>query len=147
MSDKQGLTPKQERFVEEYLVDLNATQAALRAGYSEKTAYSIGQEILKKPEIQQAIQAQKCKRSQRVRVTQDEIIRDLLAIKERCMQATPVVTARGEQVYDENGDAVWAFDAKNAIKALELLGKHLVMFTDKIQADTTGAISIQWQTE
>ena len=51
-----NLTPKQQRFVEEYLIDLNATQAAIRAGYSEKTAYSVGHENLKKPEIQKAIQ-------------------------------------------------------------------------------------------
>jgi phage terminase small subunit len=53
MKTKKGrLTPKQERFVQEYLVDLNATQAAIRAGYSRKTAYSIGEENLKKPDIQ-----------------------------------------------------------------------------------------------
>jgi len=51
-----NLTPKQQRFVEEYLIDLNATQAAIRAGYSEKTAYSVGHENLKKPEIQKAIE-------------------------------------------------------------------------------------------
>lgn len=51
-----GLTDKQQRFVDEYLIDLNATQAAIRAGYSEKTAYSVGHENLKKPEIQKAIQ-------------------------------------------------------------------------------------------
>lgn len=50
------MTEKQKRFCEEYLIDLNATQAALRAGYSEKTAYSIGNENLKKPEIQEYIQ-------------------------------------------------------------------------------------------
>jgi len=49
---KNGLTPKQRLFVAEYLKDFNATQAAMRAGYSKKTAYSIGQENLKKPEIQ-----------------------------------------------------------------------------------------------
>lgn len=51
------LTPKQQRFVEEYLIDLNATQAAIRAGYSPETAYSIGSENLKKPEIATAIEA------------------------------------------------------------------------------------------
>ena len=56
-SDGVGkLTDKQKRFVEEYLVDLNATQAAIRAGYSEQTAYSIGQRLLKKVEVQEAIQ-------------------------------------------------------------------------------------------
>lgn len=147
MSTKGELTPKQKRFVEEYLVDLNATQAARRAGYSEKTAAKIGTENLQKPAIQQVIKARMDRRSRRVNITQDEIVNNLLEIKERCMQSRPVVTPRGEQVYDEAGNAIWAFDAKNAIKALELLGKHLAMFTDKIQADTSGAITVKWQTE
>ena len=50
------MTAKQKRFCDEYLTDLNATQAAIRSGYSEKTAYSIGNENLKKPEIQEYIQ-------------------------------------------------------------------------------------------
>ena len=147
MSAKGDLTPKQKRFVDEYLVDLNATQAAIRAGYSEKTARAIGQNLLTKVDIQQAIKARMDRRSRRVNITQDEIVSDLLEIKERCMQSRPVVTPKGEQVYDEAGNAIWAFDAKNAIKALELLCKHLAMFTDKIQADTSGAITVKWQTE
>lgn len=73
MSD--SLTPKQQRFVEEYLVDLNATQAAIRAGYSEKTAYSIGQENLNKPEIASAIEAAQKKLSERTEITQDMVLR------------------------------------------------------------------------
>lgn len=69
-----ALTPKQKRFVEEYLIDLNATQAAIRAEYSEKTAYSVGHEILKKPEVQQAIQEAIAKRSQRTEITADKVL-------------------------------------------------------------------------
>ena len=70
------LTPKQERFVQEYLVDLNATAAAKRAGYSKRTAYSIAIENLKKPEIQIAIQeAQKLLRN-RTEITQEMVIRE-----------------------------------------------------------------------
>ena len=61
------------------------------------------------------------------------------------MQARPVVNMKGEQVYDEDGSAVWTFDAKNAIRTLELLGKHLGMFTDKIKTETTGAIELSWK--
>ena len=75
------LTDKQKRFVEEYLVDLNATQAAIRAGYSEQTAYSIGQRLLKKVEVQEAIQQAQNKRSERTQITQDEVIRRLI---EKC---------------------------------------------------------------
>ncbi len=67
------LTAKQERFVSEYLLDLNATQSAIRAGYSEKTAYSIGSENLIKPEVQEAIQAMQKENAERNQVTIDEI--------------------------------------------------------------------------
>lgn len=69
-----GLTPKQTAFVEEYLKDLNATQAAIRAGYSEKTAYSIGQENLKKPEIAEAIVNAQAGRSERTKIDADWLL-------------------------------------------------------------------------
>lgn len=74
------LTGKQQRFVEEYLIDLNVTQAAIRAGYSEKTAYSIGHELLKKPEIENAIQKAMDKRSERTGITQDQVLAELAKI-------------------------------------------------------------------
>lgn len=72
--------PKQRRFVEEYLVDLNATQAAIRAGYSRKTAASIGEENLRKPEIQAAIKAAMTARQERTEITQDRVIAELAKI-------------------------------------------------------------------
>ena len=69
-----ALTPKQERFVQEYLVDLNATAAAKRAGYNEKTAYSMGQRLLKKVEIQNSIQEAQRSLQDRTEVTQERII-------------------------------------------------------------------------
>jgi phage terminase small subunit len=74
------LTPKQERFVEEYLIDLNATQAAIRAGYSQRTAASIGEENLRKPDISAAIQAAKAERSERTHITQDRVLQELARI-------------------------------------------------------------------
>jgi phage terminase small subunit len=71
------LTSKQERFVQEYLVDLNATQAAIRAGYSEKTAYSIGQENLRKPEVLAAITQAQEERAKRTEITQDVVLKEL----------------------------------------------------------------------
>lgn len=71
------LTAKQQRFVQEYLVDLNATQAAIRAGYSAKTARSIAQENLTKPDIASAIAAAQQKRALRVEVTQDRVLQEL----------------------------------------------------------------------
>lgn len=71
------LNPKQQRFVEEYLIDLNATQAAIRAGYSAKTAQQMGSENLSKPVIAAAIAEAKAKRSARIEVTQDDVAREL----------------------------------------------------------------------
>lgn len=71
------LPPKRQRFIEEYLIDLNATQAAIRAGYSAKTAASIGEEILRKPEIQEAIQAAMKARSERTEITADRVLKEL----------------------------------------------------------------------
>lgn len=74
------LTAKQARFVEEYLIDLNATQAAIRAGYSAKTAGSVGHENLNKPEIAEAIAAAQMERSARTEITQDMVLRELAKI-------------------------------------------------------------------
>ncbi len=75
--NKDGLTPKQERFVAEYLVDLNATQAAIRAGYSAKTAYSIGQRLLKHVEVAAAIEARKAKAVAKTGITADRVLAEL----------------------------------------------------------------------
>lgn len=96
------LTPKQSAFVHEYMIDLNATQAAIRAGYSEKTANRIGAENLSKPVIQRAIREQQQEIEQRVMITVEWVLSQTAAI-----------------AADE--------DARTAdrLKALELLGKHL----------------------
>ncbi len=75
--DAGKLTPRQARFVEEYLIDLNATQAAIRAGYSKKTAFVIGYENLTKPYISAAIAEAQAKRLERVTVSQDDVVKGL----------------------------------------------------------------------
>ncbi len=132
------LTDKQKEFVRQYLVDLNATQAAIRAGYSMKTAYRQGADLLQKTSIREAIEKAQAKRARRVEVTQDYVLSNLVEVVERTMQRAPVTNRKGEQVTDEEGRAVWTFDAKNANRALELLGKHLGIFTDKIRAEVSG---------
>ena len=74
------MTKKQKRFIEEYLVDLNATQAAIRAGYSPDTAGSIGSENLKKPEIRARIEKAIAERSKRTGINQDRIVMELAKI-------------------------------------------------------------------
>lgn len=126
-----ALTDKQQRFVAEYLIDLNATQAAIRAGYSEKTAGSVGGENLKKPEIAKAIQAAMSKRTERTQVDADYVLRTIVDTIERCKQAEPVRDRDGEATGE------YKFDAGAVLKGAELLGKHLKLFTDK--TELTGA--------
>ena len=105
------LTPKQQRFVDEYLIDLNATQAAIRAGYSPKTAEQQGFQLLKKTSVSEAIEQAQQERQKRTMVTQDDVIRGLLTEAEW----------QGEGSSHSARVSAWAH-----------LGKHLNMFTDKI---------------
>lgn len=142
---KNELTPKQQRFVEEYLIDMNATQAAIRAGYSDKTAYRQGADMLQKPSVRAAISEACVKRAERVNVTADYVLSNLVEIVERSMQRAPVLNMKGKQVYDEDGNALWRFDAKSANKALELLGKHLGLYIEKTENEISGGVEIKWQ--
>lgn len=108
------LTEKQKRFCEEYLIDLNATQAAMRAGYSKKTAYSIGDENLRKPEIQEYCRHLMQERSERTGINADVVLEELRQIA----LADAEITGREK------------------MKALELLGKHIGMFDGKAQIET-----------
>ena len=138
------LTERQKRFVEEYLVDLNATEAAKRAGYSEKTAYSIGFENLKKPEIQEAIQEAMANRSARTEITQDMVLKELAAIgfsdatdyvqikQNGFVRLTPTERLTEEQKKAIAGikDGKYGVEIKlhDKLSALQLLGRHLGMF-------------------
>lgn len=118
------LTDKMERFCQEYLVDLNATQAAIRAGYSENTAGAIGFENLKKPEIESRIQELQKNRSDKFKIDQESIIKDLVTIKVRCMQSEPVMQFDHEKKQMvESGE--YRFDSNGALKAIESLAKHI----------------------
>lgn len=110
-----ALNERQKRFIAEYLIDLNATQAAVRAGYSQKTAYSMGQRLLKKVEIQDEIQKAMRQRQERTEINQDYVIEKLKEIAE--MSASDMAIS----------DLKYA----NKIRVLELLGKHLGMFDGK----------------
>ncbi len=129
------LTAKQERFVAEYLIDLNATQAAIRTGYSEKTAQMIGSENLSKPLIADAVQKALAERSERTEITQDYVLTSIMETMERCKQAEPVTYQSGDPVMIDTPDGniapAYKFDAGAVLKGAELLGRHLAMFTDK----------------
>ena len=132
------LNEKQKQFCEEYIIDLNGTQAAIRAGYSEKTANRIASELLTKLDIQEYICELKNKRSERVKYSQDELMRDILEVKNRCMQAIPVMVYDKEEKClvqaEENGQGIWKFDSNGANKALDMLAKHVGFYeTDNKQ--------------
>lgn len=139
---KPKLTDKQQRFVEEYLIDLNATQAAIRAGYSADTAAVIGCENLTKPNIQFAISEAQKQRYQRTQITQDEVLNRLLENieiamgKRKTIITIPSKNADGEMVGTDIEHLVYEPSAAN--KSLELLGKHLGMFKDGVDITTNG---------
>ena len=113
-------SPLQKRFVQEYLVDLNATEAARRAGYSKRTASQKGYELRQNPDIQDAIIAAKAAREARTEVTQDEVVRGLK--KE--------ATLEGEASSHSARVAAWAH-----------LGKHLNIFTDTVNVKGVGPVT------
>ncbi len=117
------LTDKQQQFVLEYLKDLNATQAAIRAGYSENTANVIGSENLSKPYIKEKIDEAMEKRSERVKIDADEVLKGILDIRDNAMQ----------KAINEHSGINEMIDKSNALKASELLGKHLKLFTDVVE--------------
>jgi phage terminase small subunit len=107
-----SLTPKQVRFVEEYLIDLNATAAAKRAGYSKRTAYAQGQRLLKNVEIAAAIQKAQKARSERTKIDQDWVIERLVGVYEASMEARPVCDKNGEEKgFTFNPTAAYAGEA------------------------------------
>lgn len=144
------LTPKQKRFVAEYLVDLNATQAAIRAGYSEKRASEIGYQLLQKTTVQAETRKAMADREERTGVTQDWVVQELYKIAHADRGGIAKVVGGGRAVELTDTDELDAeqraalvgveetkFGIKvttcDKLKALELLGRHLGMFTDKVE--------------
>lgn len=125
------LTPKQEKFCQEYLIDLNGTQAAIRAGYSLKTSGQIAEENLKKPEIQDRLRELRQPLQEATKLTQEWVLRRFEEISNRCMTAIPVMIRQGKDIVqktDEEGNGVWEFDSAGANKATEMIGKHIGFF-------------------
>ena len=168
------LTARQQRFCDEYLIDLNATQAAIRAGYSEKTAMEQGYQLLQKTSVAEYIAERKADRIERTEITQDMVLKELAIIafsnaadfakvieKQAMMdvngQAVPMRDTDGKPVMYRTVEPVLTenlteeqkralsvikkgrdgFEVKpyDKVRALELLGKHLGMWTDKVEMD------------
>ena len=144
-----NLTDKESRFIQEYLLDLNATQSAIRAGYSENSARQIGSENLSKPHIQDAISRAMEVRSKRTNVAQDRVILELARIafsniqkyvtwgpagvemnhsSDLCEDDTACVSEVSETVTEHGGSR--RFKLHDKLRALEMLGKHIGMFKE-----------------
>jgi len=130
-----------ERFCQEYIVDLHVTNAAIRAGYAEKSAHVQGSRLLKKDKVRARIEELMKERSKRTLVDSDFVVRNLVEITHRCKQAQPVLVfdpVEKQMVQktemDEKGNIInlYEFDSNGANRALELLGRHLGMFTDRV---------------
>src|SRR5690606_39059672 len=155
------LTPKQQRFADEYLIDLNATQAAIRAGYSPKSAEQQGSRLLSNAKVRAYIDERMAELSRRTGVTQERIIRELARIAfldptklvnmdtvellddateddRAAIAAVKVKTISGEETEMVEREIRFA----DKIKALELLGKRFGMWIDKQQVDVQGAVQI-----
>ena len=155
------MNARQKRFVEEYLIDLNATQAAIRAGYSVKTAYSAGQRQLKKVEVKNAVDAALEKRRKANEVTAEKVIKELARIafadprkifswgpsgvtllpSEDLTDDEAAAVAEVSQTITESGGSIKA-KLHDKGKALELLGRHLGMFVDKSKVEVEAKINV-----
>lgn len=131
-----ALTDKQIRFCEEYLIDLNATQAAIRAGYSQNTANEQGSQNLAKLSIQEKISELRNNISEQLNLDAQWVLKRLKDISDRCVQAEPVMVRNQDGMLVESGE--YKFDSGGANKATELIGKHLGMFGDKLDVTTKG---------
>lgn len=154
------LTEKQQRFVDEYLIDLNATQAAIRAGYSAKTACEQGARLLANVKIQGIIAEHMAERSKRTGVNQDRIVRELAKIA--FVNLTDIVDEEGrirsnatdedlsclesikyKESSSDTGDSVEReVKIASKLKALELLGKHVGMWNDKLNVEMDAELNI-----
>lgn len=137
-----ALNDKQQRFCDEYLIDLNATQAAIRAGYSQKTAYSQGQRLLKHAEAKIYIEARMAEKEKELIADQDEVLKYLTNVLRGKSQSEIVVV---ENIGDFTSEARLiqkAPDEKERLKAAELLGKRYNLFSDKMKVDVAMPVVI-----
>ncbi|MFC5468424.1 terminase small subunit [Cohnella suwonensis] len=155
-----SLTAKQQKFADEFLIDLNATQAAIRSGYSSNSAEQQGSRLLSNAKVRAYIDERMAEHSRRTGVNQERIIRELARIA--FLDPTKLVNMNDATVLSDASDddtaAIASIKVKemsgdvesierevkfsDKIKALELLGKRFGMWIDKQQVDVTGAVQI-----
>ena len=128
------LTEQQMRFVSEYTIDLNATQAAIRAGYAEDSAAVTGCRLLRNPNISRAIKAYREQIADECHITQGDIIRKLVEAAEKASEATPVLEWDAEEKR-MMPSGVYQFDGKTVTRCWELIGKMLGFIDNKAVGD------------
>lgn len=155
------MTNKQKRFCEEYLIDLNATQAAIRAGYSPRSAHAIATETLQKPAVRACIDKALAEQSSRTGVTADRVVRELAkvafvnsddvvdfgsaTVKPDASKddTAAIASVRVKTIPTKDGDGVEReIKLADKLKALELLGKRFGLFTDNVNISGEGVVQI-----
>lgn len=138
------LEEQQQLFAYEYIKDLHGTNAAIRANYSEATARQQASRLLSNVNIQNAIAELKAERNERLNIDADYVIGIIVDTIERCSQAKPVYDRHGDYVMGEDPDGslkpIYKYESGSVLKGAELLGKHLGMFTDKVEV--SGGLAI-----
>lgn len=138
----KDLSEKQKIFCEEYLIDLNATQAAIRAGYAEKYAHTNAPKLLNNPKIQEYISERMNARKSKLIADQDEVLEYLTKVLRGETQSEVVVVEGQGEGYSTARNFQKAPDEKERLKAAELLGKRYGTFVEKVEADVDTELTI-----
>lgn len=144
-----NMTAKQKRFCDEYLIDLNATQAAIRAGYSERTANRIATENMSKPVIKKYIAERMAEKESELIADQDEVLKYLTSVLRGESQSEIVVVEGQGDGLSRAKNIQKAPDEKERLKAAELLGKRYGLYTEKVEqaVDMDLSISVDYGEE
>ena len=134
------LTAKQQRFCDEYLIDLNATQAAIRAGYSKNAARQIGTENMSKPSIREYIEERMAEKEKSLIADQDEVLKYLTSVLRGESRSSVIVVESTGDFMSEAREVKKEPDEKERLKAAELLGKRYSLFKDNMKLDVTPVV-------
>ena len=134
------LTARQQRFCDEYLIDLNAKQAAIRAGYSEKTATEQGSRLLTKVHVKSYIDKRMAEKEKALIADQDEVLKYLTAVLRGESQSEEIVVESVGDFMSEARTMKKAPSEKDKLKAAELLGKRYSLFKDNVKLDVTPVV-------
>lgn len=142
---KQKLTPKQQAFVREYSVDHNGTQAAIRAGYSQKSAEKIARDLLRKTTVKNALAAKAEKLEQKCELKVETLVKEIYSAWKTCATRIAKTDIEGSQEIDADGKPAYRLiDAAAAGKFSDMLMKHLGGYEKDNKKETDGRLEIFW---